>query len=265
MGITREEGGPKGRKRLISGEFIDPRDLAPNSPIRDLARAFLQELRDKGRSALTLPRYERFLIEFLDFIGRDGAEPRIRDLDIRTLRAYTSHLTRRRLLAGRHAGKRPLSEASKNLHLIALRGLLKFGVLLDLPVPAPEKVELAKAPEPSPDARHLDGKKLERLLETIDTATDDGLRARALLELLVASGCRISEVVGLERAKLELDRHAPTPPDGNRIVDEVTVFGKGSRYRRGSLSHPPPPRRPEDIPAPTGQKPPPPLPRPPKK
>src|SRR5439155_133259 len=105
-----------------------------------------------------------------------------------------------------------------------------------LPVPAPEKVELAKAPEPSPDARHLDGKKLERLLETIDTATDDGLRARALLELLVASGCRISEVIGLERAKLELDRHAPTPPDGNRIVDEVTVFGKGSRYRRVFLT-----------------------------
>ena len=236
MGITREEGGPKGRKRLISADFIDPRDLGPNSPLRDLARAYLQELRDKGRSELTLPRYERFLIELLDFVERDGAAPRIRDIDIRTLRAFSSHLARRRLLAGRDAGKRPLSAASRNLHLIALRGLLKFGVLLDLPVPAPEKIELAKAPEPSPDARHLDGKKLERLLETIDTATDEGVRARALLELLVASGCRISEVVGLERAKLELDRHAPTPPDGIRIVDEVTVFGKGSRYRRVFLT-----------------------------
>src|SRR2546427_8771237 len=114
MGITRGPGNEGAGNGLISAEFIDPRDLAPNSPIRDLARAFLQELRDKGRSALTLPRYERFLIEFLDFIGRDGAEPRIRDLDIRTLRAYTSHLTRRRLLAGHHAGKRPLSAASKN-------------------------------------------------------------------------------------------------------------------------------------------------------
>ena len=236
MEITREPGGPKSRKSLASGEFIDPRDLGPNSPIRDLARAYLQELRDKGRSELTLPRYERFLSEFLDFVERDGAPPRIRDVDIRTLRAFSSHLARRRLLAGRDAGKRPISAASRNLHLIALRGLLKFGVLLDLPVPAPEKVELAKAPEPSPDARHLDGKKLERLLETIDTATDDGLRARALLELLVASGCRISEIIGLERVKLELDRHAPTPPDGNRIVDEVTVFGKGSRYRRVFLT-----------------------------
>src|SRR2546427_3281639 len=254
MGITRAAGGPKGRKRLISGEFIDPRDLDPNSPVRDLARAYLQELRDKGRSELTLPRYERFLSEFLDFVERDGAAPRIRDIDIRTLRAFSSHLARRRLLAGRDAGKRPISAASRNLHLIALRGLLKFGILLDLPVPAPEKVELARAPEPSPDARHLDGKKLERLLETIDTATDDGLRARALLELLVASGCRISEVVGLERAKLELDRHAPTPPDGIRIVDEVTVFGKGSRYRRVLFTKRPPGWAPPGFPARPDQK-----------
>ena len=75
MEITREPGGPKSRKSLASGEFIDPRDLGPNSPIRDLARAYLQELRDKGRSELTLPRYERFLSEFLDFVERDGAPP----------------------------------------------------------------------------------------------------------------------------------------------------------------------------------------------
>src|SRR5256886_13151509 len=226
MRISPPPEGESTRNRLISAtaSYVDPRDLGPNSPVRDLARAYLQELRDKGRSETTLPRYERFLVEFLEFIERDGAKPRAKDIDIRILKAFGSHLTRRRLLAGRDAGKRPISAASKNLHLIALRGLLKFGVLLDLPVPAPEKVELAKAPDPSPDARHLDAKKLERLLETIDTSTDDGMRARALLEFIVASGCRISEVVGLDRAKLELDRQAPTPPDGIRIVDEVTVF-----------------------------------------
>src|SRR5213596_2535435 len=156
MMITRRAGEPKPEKSLISAIYVDPRDLGPNSPVRDLARAYLQELRDKGRSETTLPRYERFLVEFLRFVERDGAEPRLKDVDIRILKAYGSHLTRRRLLAGRDAGKRPISAASKNLHLIALRGLLKFGALLDLPVPAPEKVELSRAAEPSPDARHLD-------------------------------------------------------------------------------------------------------------
>src|SRR5438309_5482622 len=232
MRITRDTEVVKPEKGLIAAEYVDPRELGPNSPVRDLARAFLQELRDKGRSETTLPRYARFLVEFLDFVGRDGAAPRVKDIDVRILKAYASHLTRRRLLSGRDAGKRPISAASKNLHLIALRGLLKFGVLLDLPVPAPEKVELAKAPDPSPDARHLDQEKLERLLESFDTATDDGLRNRALLEFLAATGCRVSELVALDRAKLELDPHAVNPKDGVRIADEVTVFGKGSRYRR---------------------------------
>jgi integrase/recombinase XerD len=232
MMISRDTRAGKAEKGLVSASYVDPRDLGPNSPVRELARAYLQELRDKGRSETTLPRYERFLVEFLEFVERDGAEPRAKDIDVRILKAYGSHLTRRRLLAGRDVGKRPISAASKNLHLIALRGLLKFGVLLDLPVPGPEKVELAKAPEPSPDARHLDQQKLERLLESFDTSTEEGLRNRALLEFLAATGCRVSEMVGLDRDKLELDPRAVNPKDGVRIADEVTVFGKGSRYRR---------------------------------
>ena len=236
MRITRRVGEPKPENGLVSASYVDPRDLGPNSPLRDLARAYLQELRDKGRSETTLPRYERFLVEFLDFIDRDGANPRIKDVDLRALKAYGSHLTRRRLLAGRDMGKRPISAASKNMHLIALRGLLKFGVLLDLPVPSPEKVELAKAPDPSPDARHLDQQKLDRLMESFDTATDQGLRNRALLEFLAATGCRVSELVALDRDKIELDPRAVNPKDGVRIADEVTVFGKGSRYRRVFLT-----------------------------
>src|SRR5437660_10260875 len=232
MRITRNPGETESSGSLVSASYVDPRDLGPNSPVRDLARAYLQELRDKGRSETTLPRYERFLVEFLEFVDGHGDTPRVRDLDVRILKAYGSHLTRRRLLAGRDAGKRPISAASKNLHLIALRGLLKFGVLLDLPVPAPDKVELAKAPDPSPDARHLDQQKLERLLESFDTATDDGIRNRALLEFLTATGCRVSELVALDRDRLELDPRAVNPKDGVRIADEVTVFGKGSRYRR---------------------------------
>src|SRR3989475_882938 len=236
MEITRDSGQEGAKNGLLSAGYLDPRELGPESSLRDLGRASLLALGAKGRSATTLPRYERFLVEFLEFLEHDGDTPRVRDLDVRILKAYASHLTRRRLLAGRDAGKRPISAASKNMALIGLRGLLKFGVLLDLPVPGPEKVELAKAPEPSPDARHLDQHKLDRLLEGFDTSSDEGVRNRALLELLAATGCRVSELVGLDRSKLELDRRAPTPADSVRIADEVTVFGTGSRYRRVFLN-----------------------------
>ena len=220
----------------MPADYVDPRDLGPASPLADLPRVFLQEQLDKGRSAPTLTKYERYLAEFVEFVERSTPRPKVRDVDLRTLKAYSSYLTRRQRRHGFGAGRQPVAAVTKNLHLIALRGMLKLAVLLDLPVPGPEKVELMKAPQPSPDARHLEAAKLQRLLEAADLRTSDGVRARALLELFCATGCRVSEVVGLDRAQLELDRHAATPKDGIRIADEVTVLGKGNRHRRVYLT-----------------------------
>ncbi|MBI3522351.1 MAG: tyrosine-type recombinase/integrase [Chloroflexi bacterium] len=220
---------------LLQAEYVDPRDLGPRSPLPDLIRAYLQELQDKGRSERTVVRYGDYLAELLKFYG-PKATPRVADLDLRSIKAFGSSLTRRQLRGGSRVGKAALSPATKNLHLIALRGLLKFAVLLELPVPGPEKVELAKAEDPNPDARHLEAKRLDRLLESFDLTTADGTRGRALVELLCATGCRISEVIGLDRRQLELDPQAKTPKDGIRIVDEVTVFGKGSRFRKVFLT-----------------------------
>lgn len=114
--------------------------------------------------------------------------------------------------------------------------MLRFAVLIDLPVPGPEKVALGKGTPPSPDARHLEASRLERLLAAPDVATADGIRDRALLELLLGTGCRISEVIALDRERLELDARAPDPSDGIRIADEVAVLGKGRRHRKVFLS-----------------------------
>jgi len=222
----------EGWQALLESEYVDPRVLRPSSALRSLVIAYLQDIRDKGRSDQTVPRYAAYLADFVTFMNRDKAA-KVSDIDIRALKAYGSHLTRRGVQNGRYGGRAAISAATKNLHLIALRGLLKFGVLLDLAVPGPEKVELAKAVQPSPDARHLAEDRVERLLKACDTATEKGIRARALLEFLLATGCRVSEVVGLDRRQLELSKGARTPnDDGIRIAEEVTVFGKGSRYRR---------------------------------
>lgn len=222
-----------GWRALIAADYVDPRDLRPTSPLRSFVIVHLQELRDKGRSERTVPRYAAYLADFLGFMERGGRTARVRDIDVRSIKAYASHLTRRAVQNGRYGGRGTISAATKNLHLIALRGLLKFGALLDLGVPGPEKVELAKAVQPSPDARHLAEERVQRLLEACDLTTDKGIRARALLEFLLASGCRISEAVALDWRQVELAKGARTPDgDGIHIVDEVTVFGKGGRYRR---------------------------------
>ena len=234
MKISSDSG--EGWQALLGSDYVDPRDLKASSPLRAFAAAYLQDLRDKGRGERTIPKYASYLHDFCAFLERDERWPRISDLDIRSLKAYGSHLTRRQARAGSAKGKRAIGAATKNLHLIAVRGLLKFGVLLDLPVPGPEKVELAKAAQPSPDARHLAQERVKRLLEACDTSTDDGVRARALLEFMLATGCRVSEVMALDRRQLELAREARTPADGIRVVDEVPVLGKGNRHRRAYLT-----------------------------
>ncbi|HEY8174842.1 MAG TPA: tyrosine-type recombinase/integrase, partial [Gemmatimonadaceae bacterium] len=236
MKISNDSG--EGWQGLLASDYVDPRDLRPSSPLRAFATAYLQDLRDKGRGERTIPKYAAYLHDFCSFLERGDKSPRIADIDIRSLKAYGSHLTRRQARGGLAKGKRSISAATKNLHLIALRGLLRFGALLDLPVPGREKVELAKASQPSPDARHLAVERVKRLLDACDTATDDGVRARALLGFMLATGCRVSEVIGLDRRQVELSREALTPADGIRVVDEVTVLGKGNRHRRAYLTKP---------------------------
>jgi len=60
---------------------------------------------------------------------------------------------------------------------------------------------------------------IERLLKAPDLSTPQGQRDRALLELLYASGLRVSEVVSLNLGQIDLD------------TGEIRVRGKGSKER----------------------------------
>ncbi|GAI02053.1 unnamed protein product [marine sediment metagenome] len=60
---------------------------------------------------------------------------------------------------------------------------------------------------------------MNRLLEAPDLSTPQGRRDRALLELLYASGLRVSELVSLNLERVNLD------------TNEIRVWGKGSKER----------------------------------
>ncbi|WP_240640094.1 site-specific tyrosine recombinase, partial [Neisseria meningitidis] len=60
---------------------------------------------------------------------------------------------------------------------------------------------------------------ISRLLATPDTDTPHGLRDKALLELMYATGLRVSEAVGLNFGNVDLDRGC------------ITALGKGDKQR----------------------------------
>ena len=65
----------------------------------------------------------------------------------------------------------------------------------------------------------LSEQEIEQILNKVDISTPSGFRNRTILELLYATGMRISELCSLEFQNLNLDNN------------EITVFGKGSKER----------------------------------
>src|SRR5206468_12535373 len=128
---------------------------------------------------------------------------------------YQVALSRRR---NPHDPEARLSLATRNLYAVALRGLLRHGVTrLELALPAPDTVVLARVGEKT--MRRMEVEDFERLIEAIPQGAPNALRDRALLEVLFATGCRLSELCGLTRRRVNLKTR------------EVEVLGKGKKVR----------------------------------
>jgi site-specific recombinase XerD len=110
-----------------------------------------------------------------------------------------------------------LTKTTQNYHLIALRSFLKYLAKRDVKAMDSAKIELAKVVRPK--VTFLEAEEVERLLSSIDTGNVVGLRDRAIVELLFSGGLRVSELVGLDREHINLERR------------EFMVRGKGQKDR----------------------------------
>ncbi|MDP2630060.1 MAG: tyrosine-type recombinase/integrase, partial [Candidatus Uhrbacteria bacterium] len=116
-----------------------------------------------------------------------------------------------------------LKKSTQNYHLIALRSFLKYLQKCDVKCLSPQKIELAK--QGTRSVAFLEPDELARLRNAPDdTPGIIGLRDRAIIEMLFASGMRVSELSNLKIDQINLKR------------DEFTVKGKGSKHRVVFLS-----------------------------
>ncbi len=171
---------------------------------------FLEYLEiEQNRSQKTISNYDHYLTRLIDFAGNDIT---IEDITPELIRKWRIWLNRLGTNVSDELGKSTL-----NYHLIALRSFLKFCAKYDIEAVSPEKIELARTRRKQ--VTFLNEEELGRLLDQPDTTKINGLRDRAILELLFSSGLRVSELVGLDCDHINLKRR------------EFMVRGKGQKDR----------------------------------
>ncbi len=171
---------------------------------------------EKGRSAKTSENYGRYLTRFEKWLAeeekKDPAKMKAESLTLDSARKYRLFLNRTLNAKGE-----PLKKITQNYHVIALRGLLKYLAKIDIKTLPAEQVELARQDQRTVD--FLEEEDLERLLQSPDSRTLRGLRDCAILETLFSTGLRVSELCGLNRHEINLEK------------GELSVRGKGGKVR----------------------------------
>ncbi|HET9768503.1 MAG TPA: tyrosine recombinase XerC, partial [Thermoanaerobaculia bacterium] len=177
---------------------------------------------ERALAAHTLRAYRGDLDRFLLFVGRDwlACDPQTVEaaqVDAAAVRAFLGAL-----------GRDGLGKRSQGRALAAVRGLFRWAVREgELPASPAATIRTPKAPQRLP--RHLRPAEVEAVLDAAATPTKTangsaaaarlGLRDRALIELLYASGLRVGELVSLDWRDLDLSARV------------LRVMGKGGKER----------------------------------
>jgi integrase/recombinase XerC len=167
---------------------------------------------ERNVSPYTVRNYKADLLDFFYFLKKKKADSL--EVDRKVLRDYLTYLT-----------KQGIVKASIARKLSAIRSFYRY--LVREKIISANPIEMVSSPKldkrlPS----FLTLEEVERLLNAPDLSTPQGQRDRALLELLYASGLRVSELVNLNLNQIDLD------------TNEIRVWGKGSKERMVLMGEP---------------------------
>jgi integrase/recombinase XerD len=160
---------------------------------------------EDGLAALTLAAYRRDLTLYAQWLAAENGKA-LADTSEVDLLTYT---------AARHAGTKA---TTSNRRLTVFKRYFRWA-LRERVVRADPTLRLASAKQALRVPKTLSEAQVEALLASPDTGTALGLRDRSMLELMYASGLRVSELVQAKTLHLGLDEGV------------VRVLGKGARER----------------------------------
>ena len=172
---------------------------------RDLVREYLSYLHvEKGLAKNSIESYERDLSRLAPLMESTS----VLDLTPRQLRTFIADLSRE-----------GLSPTSVARIVSAVRGFYKF-LMIDGHIETNPAEDLVTPQKTSYLPKFLNQAEIELLFAVPDTSTELGLRDRAILEVMYASGLRVSEAVTLQMKDVDID------------AGILTCKGKGSKTRR---------------------------------
>ncbi|HLO00313.1 MAG TPA: site-specific tyrosine recombinase XerD [Pyrinomonadaceae bacterium] len=184
--------------------------MTAKSQQRDFIKDYLTYLQvEKGLARHTLESYRRDLTRLDRWAARDGKAAA--DLNRPDLRKWIAQLSREGLAPSSVA--RAVSAARGFFRFLMLDGHIKHHPAEDLDTPQ----KFSYLP------KFLTEEEIDQLFAVPDIGTEEGIRDRAMLELMYAAGLRVSELVNLKHA--EVDVHGGV----------VNCHGKGSKERRVPL------------------------------
>ena len=169
-------------------------------------RSFLNYLLvDKGLSNNTVKAYEADISSFFQWL--DNEDLKYKNLQEDHINQYISFLFQRKMRSS--SVNRKISSIKSFYIFLVKRNYVKNSPINDLVTPKQEKY----LPESMSEAE------VDKLLNSPDVANKIENRDKAMIEMLYATGMRISELVNLKITDVDMKRCV------------VKVFGKGSKER----------------------------------
>ncbi len=179
--------------------------------LRDLANKFLEALEvERNLSRFTIRNYRHYLQRLIVWLDE-------RKLTVEEVRKYRLYLSRYTDVKGA-----PLSVVTQSYHMIALRSFLKWLTRNEMEIVPADRIELPKTE--AHRLMFLTREHVDRLLRMPSISTPQGLRDKAILELLFSTGLRVSELVSVNRDQINFETR------------EFGVIGKGRKPRVVFLS-----------------------------
>lgn len=149
--------------------------------------AFISYLRNiKKTSPNTEISYRRDLTKMRIYLEVTAQAPGVSEVTEENLKKYIAYLERKKFKASTIS--RSIASIKAFFHYLLKEGMVKTDVS--------EYLKAPKVERKTPDI--LSAEEMERLLEQPSGDSDKGLRDSAMLELLYATGIRVSELIGLK-------------------------------------------------------------------